>query len=68
MTDLHIHVMLTEFQPYASVDEVEQAVKKLLSRKYVPVVAHAERCDAFENAESLKRLVAADCLLQVKLK
>ena len=42
-------------------------VKKLLSRKYVPVVAHAERCDAFEDEGFVKRLVQAGCLLQANL-
>lgn len=61
------NVVLTEFQPFASSDEVEQVVKKLLSRKYVPVVAHAERCDAFGDEEVVKRLIEAGCLLQVNL-
>lgn len=61
------NAVLTEFQPYASADEVDQVVKKLLSRKYVPVVAHAERCDAFEDEAFVKRLVEAGCLLQVNL-
>jgi len=61
------NAVLTEFQSYASADEVEQVAKKLLSRKYVPVVAHAERCDAFEDEGFVKRLVEAGCLLQVNL-
>lgn len=61
------NLVLTEFQSYASADEVDQVVKKLLSRKYVPVVAHAERCDAFEDEGFVKRLVQAGCLLQANL-
>lgn len=61
------NLVLTEFQSYASADEVDQVVKKLLSRKYVPVVAHAERCDAFEDEGFVMRLVQAGCLLQANL-
>ena len=61
------NLVLTEFQSYASADEVDQVVKKLLSRKYVSVVAHAERCDAFEDEGFVKRLVQAGCLLQANL-
>ena len=60
-------LVLTEFWPDAPVDEAGQVVNELLSRKYVPVIAHAERCAAFEDEVFVKRLLEAGALLQVNM-
>lgn len=60
--------ILTEFAPYASAREINDAVRTLVLMGYVPVIAHAERYEALRaGMDDIKTLKKAGAMISVNV-
>lgn len=58
--------VLAEFSPWEEEEDAVYCLRKLQEAGYIPVLAHAERCD-FVNSRSARRLRKMNILMQINI-